>query len=161
MEPTAVARFIDRMVPAFEADDDNAASRTKEANHVRLLQEQFRAISRGDFAAFAALLDEDVEMEIVGPAGAPCVGRCRGRDAVAEAVKQNFAELEDQQPEVLSLVAQGDSVVVVGRERGRFKATGRPYEIHWTQVYTFRNGRVAKFLETFDSQGLLDAAGLR
>lgn len=62
------------------------------------------------------LLAEDVTFEVVGPASTPMAGRAEGRERVIEAARVNFAQIEDQRPETLSVVAQGDTVVVLGRE---------------------------------------------
>ena len=54
-------------------------------------------------------------------------------------------------------MAQGDVVVVVARERGRFRETGRPYETHWVQIFTFRDGRLARFVQICDNSTMIDA----
>lgn len=157
MNPAIIAQFLDNLRPAFAAGDPSAAGKSTEASCVAVVEEQYRAITRGDFAAFLATLAEDIELEIVGPPAVPFVGRWRGRDEVADAVRRNFGCVEDQRPEVLSVVAQGDTVVVVARERGRFRPTGREYDMHWTQVFTIQGGRVVRFLQLFDSAALLTA----
>src|SRR5262245_4130419 len=136
----AIARFVDGLRQAFEAGDPAAAAKCAEAACVRLVQEQYRAIARGDFAAYPDTLAEDIEFENVGPAAVPFVGRWRGREEVAEAIARNFGYVEDQRPEVLSVVAQGDCVVVVAREQGRYRPTGRDYDAHWVQHFTWHDG---------------------
>ena len=54
-------------------------------------------------------------------------------------------------------MAQGDVVVVVAHERGRFRATGRPYETHWVQIFTFRDGQLARFVQICDNSTMIDA----
>jgi hypothetical protein len=94
-------------------------------------------------------------MEIIGPREIPFTGRWSGRDAVAEAVRSNFSRIDEQSPEILSVVAQGDMVVITGRETGRVVATGKKYDIHWVQHFTVRNGKVTRFWELFDSGPML------
>jgi ketosteroid isomerase-like protein len=153
----AIARFVDGLRPAFEAGDPAAAAKAAEAECVRLVEDLYRAIAGGDFAAFLDTLADDVEFENVGPAAVPFVGRWRGREEVAEAIARNFGYVEDQRPEVLSLVAQGDCVVVVARERGRYRPTGRDYDAHWVQHFTWRDGRLTRFLQVLDGASLLEA----
>ena len=157
MNAAAVNAFIDDLHRAFHEDDANAAAKNAEAANVRRLQEQYRALARGDFPAFLDHFADDIKMEIIGPDDVPFVGEWSGRQQVAEAVRRNFAMVEDQKPEILSLVAQGDLLVVIARERGRFRATGRAYDVHFVQVFTFRDGKVRHFREIFDSVPLLDA----
>jgi ketosteroid isomerase-like protein len=157
MNPNAMLQFINALHDGFLQGDERAADKNAEARHVALLQEQYRAVQRGDFAAFGALLDDEIDFEIVGPREIPIVGRHRGRDQVAAAVRKNFGMLEDQRPNVQSVVAQGDTVVVHGQETGRVRDTGRAYDIHWVQILTFRDGKVVRFREVFDSAPILAA----
>ncbi|OWK36604.1 nuclear transport factor 2 family protein [Fimbriiglobus ruber] len=157
MSAAVLAKFIEDLHPAFEAGDPAAAQKSAEAACVGLVQDQYRAVVRGDFAAFLVSMAEDIELENIGPPAIPFVGCWRGRAEVAEAIRRNFSWLEDQQPEVLTVVAQGDTVIVIARERGRFKPTGRAYDMHWVQQFTFKDGRVARFRQVFDSASLLDA----
>jgi ketosteroid isomerase-like protein len=158
MNLSTTSRFIDRLHEAYlEGDPTAEAVKPAEADNVRRLQDVYRALAAGDAAAFAGLLAEDVELDIHGPPQVPFIGHWVGRPQVVAAVRRNFAMLEDQQPEVTTVVAQGDSVVVVARERGRVKATGRDYDLHVVQLFTFRAGTVARVREYFDSQPILSA----
>jgi uncharacterized protein len=142
---TEQANFFVGYERAFRDGDPAVDSKELEARAVAHIRGQIEAIMRGDFAAFAASLAEDAEMEIHGPAHLPIRGRWRGRQNVAEAVRQNFGHVADQKPEIQSLCAQGDTVVLVGRERGRFTASGDEYNVTWIQVHTVRDGKTVCF----------------
>ncbi len=144
-------QFIDRLVSAFEEDDAEAGSKLTESANVRRVQENYRALARGDLAAFLEMLAEDVEMEFVGSPNGLFAGRWRGREQAGRAIGENFSKVEDQRPEVHSVVAQGDVVVVVAQERGRFRGTGLPYDTHFVQIFTFRDGKLARFRQIYDS----------
>ncbi len=107
-------------------------------------------------AAFLEMLAEDVEIEFVGSPRGLFAGRWRGREEAALAIGENFAQVEEQRPEVHSVVAQGDVVVVVAHEHGRFRRTGLLYETHWVQIFTFRDGKVVRFREIYDSTTMAD-----
>ena len=158
VHPASVGGFIDKLQEAFREGDPEAASKAAEGENVRRLQELYRAVARGDFGPLGAALGEDIEMEMLGPPGAPLVGRWRGRHQVAEAVRRNFSQLEDQRAELLGVVAQGDTVVLLAREQGVLRATGRRYDLHWAQWFTFRGGSIVRFRGLFDSAALLEAA---
>ena len=145
IHPVSVTNFIDRLHLAFADGDPEATAKAAEADNVRRLQEQYRALAQGDFGpAFAALAD-DVEMEFFGPAGSPLVGAWRGRQQVADAIRSGFGLLEEQSTEVLAVIAQGDTVVVNSRETGRIRTTGQPYAWQWVQFFTFRGGQIVRF----------------
>jgi uncharacterized protein len=152
MSQFAVTDFLDRLAHAFREGDPHVDHKHAEAENVRLLREQYQAIARGDFDAAFALLADDVDFEVVGPPDGPFLGRWRGRAQVEEAVRTNFARVEDQHPEVQSLVAQGDTVVLIARERGRYRDSGRPYDVHWVQQFTFRDGRIVRVREIYQGE---------
>ena len=110
---------------------------------IHSIEEQLAAIARGDFAAAAADAVDDVRLEILAPPEFPFVRRARGRDEFIHAMVANFGALENQQPEIGNVVAQGDTVVLVGRERGRFRESGAPYSVEFVHRFTFRKGRLA------------------
>jgi ketosteroid isomerase-like protein len=159
IHPSTVTNFLDRLQPAFEEGDGEVHNKRAESDNVKRLQEQYQGLARGDFAPVLALLADDVEMEMLGPAGVPMTGRWCGKEQVAQAIARNFSLVKDQNAELLSVVAQGDSVVLFARETGRYRATGKSYDIHWVQLYTFRDGRVARFRGLFDTAAMLQAAG--
>jgi ketosteroid isomerase-like protein len=139
--PSSAERFLDRLQGAFHAGDDDSAAKVREAGNVNRLQEQYRAIARGDFAPAVALMDEAIRLELHGPPGLPVAGSWSGRAEVTAAMRRNFGALADQQAEVLSVVAQGDAVVPYAEERGKVRETGAPYHNRWTQLFTFRGGK--------------------
>lgn len=142
-----IDRFLDSIDPAFRAggahvDDDEAHRR-----NVALLHGVFEAVGRGDFDAYGRGCTEDVVLEIAGSATVPFLGTWKGRADVVDATRRNFGMLESQQPEMRSLAAQGDHVVVVMRETGRYIATGDPYAYHSAIVFTFEDGLVRRIRE--------------
>src|SRR4051812_11547836 len=100
-------RFIDEIDLAFREGDAQVDGKLAEARNVGLLREQYLALARGDFDAAIDLFHDDVEFEISGPPAVPFLGRWRGRPAVGEAMRRNFAMVEDQEPEVHAIIAQG------------------------------------------------------
>jgi ketosteroid isomerase-like protein len=74
----------------------------------------------------------------------PFAGTRHGHEGVAEYFSLLDENLEFEQFEAREFVAQGDTVVVVGFERGVSKATGHTIEQEWAHVYTLRDGKIAK-----------------
>jgi ketosteroid isomerase-like protein len=149
--------FLGQLLTAYLQGDRRATPDGPGAALVRIVEQMYLAIALGDYARLAEQLTEDFEMEIVGPAVVPFVGSWRGRAAGEAAIRRNFSFVEDQHPEILSVAAYHQSVLVMARERGRVKQTGREYHVHWVQWFTFRDGRVCRFLETFDGDAIAQA----
>lgn len=152
-------QFFDTLHAGFQEGDTNVSSKSEEASNVSKVEQLYRIIAREDFPALGELLADDVIFEIIGSSANPLVGYTQGRQQVIDAARRNFALLDDQRPQIESVVAQGDTVVVIARESGRFVPTGRAYEFHWVQVYTFREGKLIRIRELADTGALTDAGG--
>ena len=142
--------FFDQLVLAFQADDPDVASKHREASHLRCLQILYHAIARGAFEESLLLTTEDFTLEIYGPQSSPFNGKWQGREEVLQAMQRNFGMVEDQRPQIQSVVAQGDIVIITAHERGRIRATGKPYEVQWMQEFRFADGKVSGVRELVD-----------
>ena len=126
------------------------ATATAESNsHQALLHAVYDAVVRSDYAAFAALVTDDVTLSIRG--FGPLDGTWQGRDAVVSATRKNFAEIDSQQPNVECIVSQGNSVAVLLRETGVFRSTGQAYSVRGVQWFTFIDGKVSRIDEILGS----------
>jgi len=63
---------------------------------------------------------------------------------VLAATRRNFDKLSGQIPELEGMISEGDSVAVLVRETGTFKASGDNYNIRAVQWFTFANGKIKK-----------------
>ena len=54
-------------------------------------------------------------------------------------------------------VAQGDHVVVLLHVVARARATGRSFESDIVHFFTFRDGRITRLLDFFDTAALVEA----
>ena len=127
------------------------------AQNVDVVQQGYEAFGRGDIPAVLELLTDDVEWTEQGPSVIPFAGTFRGREGIAEFFTLLDETLEFEQFEPRKFVGQGDTVVVVGYERGLVKPTGRTFEHEWAHVYTLRDGKIATGLFLEDTAALVDA----
>ena len=127
------------------------------AQNVDVVQQGYEAFGRGDIPAVLELLTDDVEWTEQGPSVIPFAGTFRGREGIAEFFTLLDETLEFEQFEPRKFVGQGDTVVVVGYERGLVKPTGRTFEQEWAHVYTLRDGKIATGLFIEDTAALVDA----
>jgi ketosteroid isomerase-like protein len=112
------------------------------AANLRSIQEQFDAIAAGDLASVVSRADEHVTLEMYVPPEFPFVLHASGADAFREAVQNNFGALTNQRPEVRDLFAEGNRVVLFGRETGTIRATGANYDMEFVERFTFRGDRL-------------------
>jgi ketosteroid isomerase-like protein len=110
--------------------------------NVRTLQAQLEAISRGDLESVLACAADDVTLEIFAPPEFPFVRQASGAAAFRAALQANFEAVGDQTPEVRDVFAEGDKVVLFGRETGIVRATGLRYDLEFVERFTFRSAKL-------------------
>jgi uncharacterized protein len=126
---------------------------------LEVVQQAHDAISRGDLPAYLDLLSEDVELVYQGPTVIPFAGTWRGRDGVTKFFTLLGDAVEIDQFESQELVAEGDTVVALGSDRHRVKATDRTYEQEFVGVHTVRNGRITRLRVFENAAAFLMASG--
>lgn len=130
----------DALLGAAAESADASAARAEQ--HLRSVHAQLEAIERGDIESVLALSAPDVQLDIFAPPEFPWIRQTRGIDELRAALTQNFDALENQQPEIITVVAQGNVVVLIGRERGVIRATRAPYHVEFVERFTFQDGRL-------------------
>jgi ketosteroid isomerase-like protein len=89
----------------------------------------------------------------------PQAGKRRGRATIGEFFAQVASTTQFDTFEPREFVAQGDTVVAIGRYTGKAKPTGRSFASDWVMVFTFNDGKVATFREFTDSAQIVKAFG--
>ena len=110
------------------------------AAQIASIEEQVAAIARGDFDAALRHASPEIELEIYVPPEFPFINHARGLTELRHAMQHNFGAVEDQQPVISNVIAQGDVVVMFGTERGRIRASGMPYHVEFVHRFTFGDG---------------------
>jgi ketosteroid isomerase-like protein len=146
MTQVPLAEIPQVLVPAFAAGDGAAEAKVQERTNVERLGQMVEVISRGRFDELRERLAADVTYEMAAPPHVPWRRRTTGADQVTAAIAENFASVREQRTEPLALVSQGDTVMVMARETGRFADGGQPYEMLIAQQFTFDGeGRLTAF----------------
>ena len=132
---------------SYAEGDPEAAGKSLEMRNVAAVKAMVEYVAQDDFEAFSRVIDDSVRLQILAPPDVPFVRNAEGASAFLDAVRRNFAMLEDQKPVLLSIVAQGESVVCIVREQGRYAEDGRPYDLHAVQEFRFRDGKLTRIFE--------------
>ncbi len=120
--------------------------------------EQNRALAKRLYAGFATgdlpavLSTMAADIEWTEAEGYPYAGTFIGPDAVVEAVFVKLAtEWEGYQAIPERLIAEKDTVVVLGHYSGKFLATGKSFRAPFVHVWTVRDGKLATFVQHTDT----------
>jgi ketosteroid isomerase-like protein len=122
-----------------------------------VLAPTYRALSRGDFDAFLAGLDEDAELHEL--AEMPDTAVYRGHDEIRGWAEEGLAHVSDWEwhPEVI--LHQGDGLLVVRvRFRGHGAESGAPFERLLFHVLEVRGGRAIRIRGFLSEDQALAAA---
>ena len=132
-----------------------------EARNTQMVMDAYAAFLRGDVNAILNMLDDSVQWEAVkgGEGVVPHAGLRQGRLAVSEFFSLVGANVTFDVFEPQEFIAQGDTVVALGRYAGKAIPTGRAMGGDWAMVFTFRDGKIVRFREFTDSAALVRAFG--
>ena len=111
----------------------------------------YRAFAQRDFAAILVVLTDDVEWGEPENPYNPAGGTRYGHDGFLE-----WLNIGKEAEDILVLdprtfIAQDEHVAVVGYMECQAKATGRTYASDFVHVITFRDGKICRFREFFDT----------
>ena len=83
-----------------------------------------------------------------------------GSEGAEHFLREWLAAWEDWRLEVESLQDAGDTVVAIVRQHGRSRTTGMPVDMHFAQVWSLRDGAMARMEMYADTEEALRAVGL-
>jgi ketosteroid isomerase-like protein len=125
--------------------------------NVEAIRAIYAAFGRGDVSGIVALMTDGVRWHIHYPASVPVGGERVGREAVAAWFPAFGAAVEMTAFLPESFVDGGGQVVVLGRESGRVRATGRVWTTQWVHIWTFAGDKISGFDEFADSAAVAAA----
>ena len=118
---------------------------------VEIIQAMYAAFGRGDVPGLLTMLSDDVEWIHRGSIGLPYMGRFVGKAAVAKWFG-DVAETDGIQVfEPREFLAGPDHVTVLGWERTKALPAGDVFECDWVHVFNVKNGKVTRFVGTYDT----------
>jgi ketosteroid isomerase-like protein len=124
------------------------------AEPIAVVRAHYDAIRNRDRAALLSTLDDDIELVFPGPPTIPFAGVWRG----VEGAKRFYSAIRET-AEVIEfvveeMIAQGNSVAVIGREHFRVKATGHEWSCGWAQVHVVASGKIRSYREFSDTAAI-------
>ncbi len=122
-----------------------------EQENTRLVMQAYEKFGKGDIAGVLELCTEDIEWKLDDTDNMPFSGMRRGKEEVAQFFRLLAESQIALQFEPREYVAQGDKVVALGHSVWSVKSTHRQFETDWAEVFTLRDGKIARFREFADT----------
>lgn len=126
-----------------------------EQSNIQIIKDMYAAFGRGDVQHIVAQLTDDVSWRANLDPVVPWSGDYSGKrnvpkffDAIYSAVEVTLFEAQDW-------VAEGDSVVSLGRFGGTTRGTGKDINTRWVFIWKLRDGKVCSY-EQFHEPALAD-----
>ena len=126
-------------------------------SNIEVIQRLFGAYAAKDDSAALAVCDPEVEWIPVEGEGEVF----RGYEGLGRALWEWEQAWGEHSVEAEEFIDAGDQVIAVARISGRGTISGAMVEQRFFQVYTLRDGRVARMMEYLDRAQALEAVGLR
>lgn len=129
--------------------------------NIEVVQRHFAAFAQGDLKAaldvFAAEVDFQSPVTRTAPKEISWARSRHNREELAAFFTELGEKMEIERMETLAFTAQGDRVIVEGRNRGTVRSTGRAYEHEWVMVFTLRAGKIVRCRHYYDTADLVAA----
>lgn len=109
------------------------AQRLTDSPETRTIQRLLGAVAQGRFEDLEPLMTEDAELMIRGLP--EFTGYWTGRKAVLAATQANYLKVNEQRPEIVTLIQQPGVTVALVEEKGI--VNGVPYHVRGTIWYFF------------------------
>ena len=126
--------------------------------NTRLAQSAYEAFGRGDMAVLAEVMADDIEWVDPGDSSDnPNAGTFKGKEAVLGWFGGLAATTDFQKFEPREFIAQNDKVVSTVHVEATIRDTGRTFVGDEAHVWTFRDGKLARFQIFLDTAAVAAA----
>lgn len=129
------------------AKDDNAA----------IVRKLYECFGQGDLDGVLERMTPDIHWHIPEIAGVSLSGPRQGHDSIRDFFVGLVQSQDIGEMEVDQVIAQGDSVVVLGRYSRHVKPTGRSFSSEFAHAFQLSQGKVEKFQEYLDTAAVAAA----
>ena len=123
----------------------------------RAAEQLYAALEADDVTGFLALCAEDVSFRYPAEGRLPYGGSWEGRGGVAR-----FLEAHDEAEEIVSfqvhrMLAEGETVIVLGNFAGRAKPNGGPWSTQFVHHLKITGGLLRRWEAFYDSAAAVEA----
>ena len=119
-------------------------------SNLNAIQGLYGAFAKGDIPTVIGFLDANIAW--TEAEGFPYGGTYSSPNAVLEGVFMRLgAEWEGFSAVPSEFIDGGDTIVVMGRYSGTYKATGKSFQADFAHVWKMRDGKAIRFIQYVDT----------
>ena len=120
------------------------------SQNLEAIQGAYAAFAKGDVPGVLGVMDAEIAW--TEAEGFPYGGTYNGPNAVLEGVFMRLGTEWDNFAAVpAEFIDGGETIVSLGTYSGTYKATGKSFKADFAHVWTFRNGKVVRFVQYTDT----------
>ena len=125
---------------------------TDRATIEKTLRDAYAARCRGDMDAICCIFADNMHYEMSGARDAsPVAARVDDAPGFRQMLSQQIKIFEMSDPEILSMVIEGDKAAVRWRAKVRSTVTGQTVTTELFDFIEFKDGKIASFIELCDT----------
>ena len=128
-----------------------------EQQNVALVQKALEAFGRGDVQTILDLSSNDSEFRCPGPEIIPYAGTKRGRSEIQTYFDALLTTQKNANLSIDRFVAQGDTVVAIGRYTAQVISTGKPIDTPVMLAFEFQDGKIKRHLVLGDTAAIANS----
>lgn len=133
----------------------------KEIRNMRVVQEFIGAFGVGDMARAMSLLADDVIWESPVSRNPPpelvWAKPRKGPQEVMQFIQDMWNTVQPYVMDTHGVTAQGDRVIIEGRNQCQVRATGKFYDHEWVLVFEVKDGKITSHRQFYDASAILPA----
>lgn len=114
---------------------------------ISIVQEMLTAFGKGDMEALKKTLSDDTTWVYHGVNGIPYNGTYQGKEGAVKFIMNIMANVDVLDFQVTKIVADQNTVIVLGSEKQKIKSNGEVLEQNWVQVYTVESDLITRLDE--------------
>ena len=114
---------------------------------LNVVQEMLNAFGKGDMEALKRTLSDDTIWVYHGTEGIPYNGTYRGKEGAVKFIMNIMTNVDVLDFQVTKILADQNTVIVLGSEKQKIKSNGEVLEQKWVQIYTLENDLITRLDE--------------
>ena len=134
---------------------------TQSRSPAAVVQAAYAAFGVGDVQGVLALCSDEAIWSMNGPSNMPYGGHFRGKEEILQWFVHVGTHDDIKQFEPREFFEGPTHCTVLGWEKTADRTTGKVFECEWTHLFEVKDGKIVRFVGSFDREARYRAALLR